>query len=64
MKCRACDVILTDFESTRKYETGDYIDLCNHCFFSGVNEDILPVEREDLRTDEELKEDYFDAEAL
>jgi len=64
MKCRACDVILTDFEATRKYESGEYIDLCNHCFFSGVDEEVLAIEREDLRTDNELEEDFFDAETL
>jgi len=66
VKCLACDVVLTDFEATRKYECGDYIDLCNHCFHSGVSEELLSVEREDLRgsKDEEIIEDYFDAEAL
>lgn len=64
MKCRACDVILTDFEATRKYETGEFIDLCDYCFYSGVEEDIIPVEREDLRTDQNLEEDHFDAETL
>lgn len=32
MKCRACDCILTDYEATRKYTNGTFIDLCNDCF--------------------------------
>jgi hypothetical protein len=36
MKCRACDVILSDFEATRRYKTNDekriYVDLCDCCF--------------------------------
>lgn len=32
MKCRACDAILTDFESSaRSTRTGDYLDMCNSC---------------------------------
>ena len=32
MKCRSCDCILNDFESTRTYDEGVYVDLCNDCF--------------------------------
>ena len=39
MRCLACNKILNDFEATRKSAiTGEYIDLCNHCF--------QPVERD------------------
>lgn len=31
MKCKACDVILSDSESSLKYEHGEYIDLCYSC---------------------------------
>jgi hypothetical protein len=48
MRCLACDCALTDFEATRKTESGFYIDLCNKCFYSGVDEVINPVVREDL----------------
>lgn len=67
MKCLACDVILTDFEATRRYENGTFIDLCNHCFFAGVDEQIFASEREDLMSENDtelLTEDYFDAEAV
>ena len=33
MHCIACDCMLSDFESTRKYEESqEYIDLCNKCY--------------------------------
>ena len=31
MKCRACDVILTDAEATAKDEDNRYIELCDIC---------------------------------
>lgn len=32
MRCRACDGILTDFESTRRYSSGgSFIDMCSQC---------------------------------
>lgn len=40
---------MSDFESTRKYPGGQFIDLCNHCFFSGVSESINADERDDLK---------------
>lgn len=49
MKCLACDRILSDFEATRKFSgSGEFVDLCNHCFHSGVDEEINSDEREDL----------------
>ena len=33
MRCRACDCLLSDFESTRKDPiTGEYEDLCSRCY--------------------------------
>ena len=49
MRCQACNKALNDFESTRKsVTTGEYVDLCNHCFHD-VENDIETVVREDLR---------------
>lgn len=59
MRCLACDTILTDFEATRKSrESGHYVDLCNRCFLpiKGV---FKVDEREDLRTNEAPRNDYF-----
>lgn len=56
MRCLSCNAALTDFESTRKSaNTGQFIDLCNHCFYT-VSEDILTIDRDDLATDEETEE--------
>jgi hypothetical protein len=47
MHCKACDVELSDYESTRKDLRGDYIDLCNHCYLT-IKDDLVSIEREDL----------------
>lgn len=40
MRCKACNVILTDYEATRKDKTGEYIDLCGQCYHpSNVTDD-------------------------
>ena len=31
MKCKACDVLLEDYETIRKDASGDYFDLCSTC---------------------------------
>lgn len=53
-RCRACDVNLSDFESTRKIvrsdKSIDYPDLCNTCFSSSnLNVVSQVVERYDLQ---------------
>lgn len=59
MRCLACNKNLNDFESTRKHpETGEYIDLCNHCYHD-VQDEIYADEREDLR---EGDDELFDEE--
>lgn len=48
MRCRACDVLLTNFEATRKIKgTSDYLDLCNKCYYP-VSKDFKVDERLDL----------------
>lgn len=55
MRCIACNKNLNDFESTRKSATtGEYVDLCNHCFHN-VEQDIESVVREDLRDEESVE---------
>ena len=34
MRCRACDCELTDYESTKKDNNGEFYDLCGGCFGS------------------------------
>lgn len=50
MRCNSCNTNLSDYESTRKYMDGTYVDLCNKCWISSqMFLDNLPViEREDL----------------
>ena len=53
MRCVACNKLLSDFESTRKsVTTGEYLDLCNHCFHT-IQSDAPSTEREDLRDDDD-----------
>ena len=70
MRCQACNKALNDFESTRKsVTTGEYVDLCNHCFHN-VENDIETVVREDLRDEcddevleiDDLEGDIFNVE--
>jgi hypothetical protein len=57
MRCLACNKALNDFEATRKSSTtGEYVDLCNHCFHN-VEQDIESVVREDLRDEESYEDD-------
>lgn len=57
MHCRACDTLLSDFESTRRNaNTFEFVDLCNSCFKEVKN--IIPViERKDLITSEDIDDD-------
>ena len=62
MRCQACNKALNDFESTRKsVTTGEYVDLCNHCFHD-VENDIETVVREDLR--DECDDDILELDDL
>ena len=52
-----CNKALNDFEATRKSSTtGEYVDLCNHCFHN-VEQDIESIVREDLRDEESYEDD-------
>ena len=60
MRCVACNKVLSDFESTRKsVNTGEYLDLCNHCFHT-IQGDAPSTEREDLRDEEIIYDDDDD----
>ena len=33
MRCQGCNVLLNDYEATRKHKaSGDYMDLCGSCY--------------------------------
>lgn len=58
MKCCSCDVILSDFEATRRGAlSGEFLDLCNKCI-KGLN--IATIDRPDLHDSgyEDEEEDY------
>jgi hypothetical protein len=52
MRCRACNVELTDYEATRLTDNG-YLDLCNQCFKAGEYE-FETYERLDLITESDI----------
>lgn len=53
MKCLACDAILSDFEATRKYSNGEFLDLCNTCYYT-ISDQINVQERDDLKEYEDI----------
>lgn len=60
MHCRACDRLLTEYQSTLKNAvTGQYMDLCKACL-----EDIKPfvklIDRKDLITEADLDDEPED----
>lgn len=57
MHCRACDTLLSDFESTRRNaNTFEFVDLCNSCF-KEVKHIIPVIERKDLVTSVDIDDD-------
>jgi len=58
-RCRACDVILSDYEMTRKSTvTGEYFDLCNKCF-GCIKHDVHSKERLDLK---DISDDFEESD--
>ena len=49
MRCISCDEELNDYESTRRYENGEYLDMCNDCYHV-ISSDVVAVGRIDLLT--------------
>jgi len=47
MKCLCCDKILNDFEATRRYPSGGFVDMCNSCYRT-VRYDLYTIDRPDL----------------
>lgn len=63
MRCLSCDKNLNDYEATRKYSSGGFIDLCNHCF-SFIKDDLEPVrDRPDLMEANEEYEEFNEDES-
>jgi hypothetical protein len=49
MRCVSCDLLLTDYESTRKSLRLEFVSLCNDCLSSSDMEDIYLLDRPDLK---------------
>lgn len=64
MRCLSCNKILSDLEATRKYaSTGEFMDLCNRCFHSGVSDQVDVIENspeDDPPDDWEFDDDLDD----
>jgi len=55
MRCYCCNVLLSDYEATRRsHETGEFVDMCNPCF--AHMGDIWVDERVDLRHNDDSLE--------
>lgn len=50
MRCECCDKLLSNYESTRKFASGAYIDMCNKCL-STIEDSVSVI-------DEDTEEDY------
>lgn len=50
MRCYACNKVLSTQESTRKFASGEYADMCNKC---------LGTIQEDVNTQEGEPEDEY-----
>jgi len=56
MRCLACNVLLTDYEATRKsLVTNEYFDLCNPCFKT-IKDDLVYKDRADLANTSDMFE--------
>lgn len=57
MRCISCNKQLNDFEATRKYEDGTFVDMCKACSNSSDMENIIILERADLAHEESEESD-------
>jgi len=60
MRCKACDTILKEEDTSRKDSKGEYIDLCVVCFriSQSVLEDKYIDYQLDIILEEDLEDDY------
>jgi hypothetical protein len=62
MHCRACDKLLTEYQSTIKNAiTGQYMDLCKVCL-DDVKPFVKLIDRKDLITEADLDDSDVDEE--
>lgn len=53
-RCIACNKNLNDYEATRKDLHGQYLDMCNKCYYP-IQEDVPTIDRGDLSPSEEVE---------
>ena len=46
MRCKACNVVLSDYEATRKTSEDTFLDLCNTCYRS-IKDDVSCINNND-----------------
>lgn len=51
MKCQCCDRLLSNYESTRKFASGTYIDMCNKCLDT-IADDVSVIDDETMEYNE------------
>lgn len=44
MRCKACNVLLEDYETTRKDKDGNYFDMCSVCITASYDGDVESTE--------------------
>jgi len=62
-RCRACDVILNEYEMTRKYPvSGEYYDLCSSCSDCNSEETTIVIDGILLGSEvEDINEEFSNA---
>lgn len=53
MHCKGCDCLMSDRETTRKTESGEYLDLCDTCY-EPIREEVTTVPGYAHRYDDNL----------
>lgn len=60
MRCVACNRALSSQEATRKFSSGDFVDLCNSCLSTIKTEvDTIEGKQEDPFDDSDTTEEYI-----
>ena len=57
MRCISCNKNLNDFEATRRYEDGTFVDMCKGCFSTSDRENVVVIERADLCEENDVESD-------
>lgn len=45
MRCYACNKILSNVESTRKFKSGEFVDMCTKCLDT-IQESVVTIDPE------------------